>query len=166
MAVHNRQQDEDPVPTTAAEVQGAIACWTRLQILIVLSRTAQAGGDPRVNVTAIAAALETSVNHISGQLKRLLDAKLVVYEPQGTNHLYSLTAAAAVTFGRKGIHFRLDAEDGAFVTFFVPWNSHGTRALRIEPSPSDLDWPMPEIKILPVRPRQHRPQRSDHDGGR
>lgn len=154
MAIHNRRQDEGPKPTTAADIQGAIACWTRLQILIVLARALQTGGDPRVSVTNIAASLGTSLNHVSGQLTRLLEARLVVYDTDGNKHLYALTPAAAVTFGREGIHFRLDAEDGAFVTFFVPWNSHGTRALRIEPSPSDLDRPMPEIKMLPVRPKE------------
>lgn len=147
MAIHDPWQDEDRKPTTAAELQGAIACWTRLQILLVLAR-AQSREEPRVNVGALAAALETSLNHISGQLKRLLEAKLVVYERDGNKHLYSLTSMAAVRSGSEGIHFQLLADDGGVLIFFVPWNSSGARALRAEPSPSDLDRPLPEVKIL------------------
>ena len=151
------------MPTTAAEVQGAIACWTRLQILIALARAAEAGGDPRVTVSGLAAMIETSLNHISGQLRPLKEAKLVRYDHEGTQHLYYLTPAAVVTFGREGIEFRLLADDGASLTFRLPWDSVGTRALKTQPSPSDLHRPLPEIKILPVRPRQHRPQGSEPD---
>jgi DNA-binding transcriptional ArsR family regulator len=114
--MHDPWQEFEEVQTTAEHLRGVLACWSRLAILAYIA-------DHSGDVSSMAEGLGLKVNHLSNHLRLLRQSKLVAYEREKLQHIYSLTAAARVWCTQEGLSFRLEADDGSVLSLTIPRES-------------------------------------------
>jgi DNA-binding transcriptional ArsR family regulator len=122
MATRAWRGEEVRRSTTFLDLQQAVACSTRVAIVVVLS----AG---TMHVSLLRQKLGFSLSLLSSHLKVLRDAAIVDYEEEGTRHAYSLLAAARVRVVEAGLAIRLKGDDGSTLAGTVPATSPVMRLL-------------------------------------
>lgn len=113
--------DEPLAPTTAQDLQDALSCWSRIEILLALAGPVQ-------DVTALAKSLGVSKSLLSNHLKILRRVKLVRYERSGLQHMYALTPLVRASVD-SSIVLSVTADDGSALSWNVPLDSSVARLL-------------------------------------
>jgi len=113
-----------PRRTTAEDLHGVLGCWTRQGVILALS-------GPQRGVVALSESLGIRHNLLSTHARTLHEAGLARMERDGQRHLWSLTAAARITWEPDGIGIEVIAADKSRVSQFVPYGSPTMRLLEL-----------------------------------